>query len=126
MGKDSARVRLLLIDNNKGADESCTEVISSFQTVNLRQAKCSSPDDREKILVIIESSFSTLRGFDAHISKLLMQVCAPQTHGCRARVVICQRDRTCISLTLVATLCVLICRCTMRQRRGGLRASRSL
>ena len=74
MGKDATRARLLPIDDNEAADESCTKVICTFRTVSVRNAQCSSPDDREKMLVIIESSFSTLRAFDKYISTLLIKV----------------------------------------------------
>jgi hypothetical protein len=49
-------------------------VTSTFRTVSIEDAKCSSEADKEKILAIIESSFISLKAFDRHISNLLTEV----------------------------------------------------
>ena len=49
-------------------------VTSTFRTVSIEDAKCSSEADKEKILAIIETSFITFKAFDRHISNLLVQV----------------------------------------------------
>jgi hypothetical protein len=49
-------------------------VSSTFRTISIKDAHCSSEADKEKILAIVESSFSSVKAFDRHISKLLTEV----------------------------------------------------
>jgi hypothetical protein len=49
-------------------------VSSTFRTVCVREAHCSSQPDKEKILAIIESSFTSLTAFDRHVGLLLTDV----------------------------------------------------
>jgi hypothetical protein len=49
-------------------------VIASFRATSIMDAACSSEADKEKILAIIESSFSSLKAFNRHISTLLQDV----------------------------------------------------
>jgi hypothetical protein len=49
-----------------------------FKRLSVEAAQCSSAQDREKILAIIETSFNSLKAFDAYISKLLIEVTTPE------------------------------------------------
>ena len=73
MGKDQTRIRMLILGdaNEDGAQRST--VVESFKRVSMKAARCYSEPDKEKVLAIIESSFTSLRAFDRHISRLLTE-----------------------------------------------------
>ena len=47
---------------------------ATFKSVSVKGAGCSSEADREKVLAIIESSYTSLRAFDRHVSQMLVEL----------------------------------------------------
>lgn len=85
MGKDQSCARTLLITDGSFGASALAQVTETFQRVNIRQAKCSSASDREKVLAIIESSYASLKAFDLHVSKLLLKQCARRQSSSMSR-----------------------------------------
>ena len=60
MGKERGAIRMLVIDaaadgSGVGGARDKRDVLKSFRCVRVKEARCSSPADREKILAIVRS-----------------------------------------------------------------------
>ena len=73
MGKDMQRIKLHTFGS--------ADVMKSFKSVNVRDAACHSAGNKQKILSIIESSFTSLNAFDKHVQRVLLDCSHLQETG---------------------------------------------
>lgn len=78
MGKRQSSIKMLVVEGDSDVEgqpsSTAEDVLRSFRTISVADAQCSSQRDRQKILAIIESSFTSLKAYDAHMAKLLLDV----------------------------------------------------
>ncbi len=73
MGKPGSSIDLLVIEDGIDCSSSTSAAVRcSFRNASITKAQCSSEGDRNKILGIIEASFTSLGAFDRHLRRLLL------------------------------------------------------
>jgi len=76
--KDAGDIRVLITEDEQF---SSSDVVDTFRAVRIEDALCSSAADKEKVVSIIEASFSDLKLFDQMVTSLLLDASPGRSMG---------------------------------------------